>query len=297
MEEKAQKEITDCPALEFRKQSGGVFIPIADKAFGQNRVYLMEWSSQCSWSNALRAQSSWYDVDVDVARLMQSWTRDCAAPYISPSYDFPSLMASTDVSVEPDVYRPRTLSASPSVVSIAPGTIRPSMSQRNPGPSISARTSFTRVGPDDEEGPLFPARPATASAAMAAPQLQHLRPRLFDLHSAGSVSSFRSDADGGESQPGPDSDPPPPQETTVEQVASPSGISPSSLPHQSQPSAVPQTPQTFITFLLVTGRRRTMSFEPENTIGRVKELVWNTWPEGACALLACKAAYNDPGDR
>ncbi|KAF8624329.1 hypothetical protein AX17_007157 [Amanita inopinata Kibby_2008] len=41
----------------------------------------------------------------------------------------------------------------------------------------------------------------------------------------------------------------------------------------------PQTPQAFITFLLITGRRRTMSFDPEMTVGRVKELVWNTWPE------------------
>jgi hypothetical protein len=30
----------------------------------------------------------------------------------------------------------------------------------------------------------------------------------------------------------------------------------------------------------VSGRRRTMSFEPETTIGRVKELVWNTWLGG-----------------
>ncbi|EIN08807.1 hypothetical protein PUNSTDRAFT_120375 [Punctularia strigosozonata HHB-11173 SS5] len=44
--------------------------------------------------------------------------------------------------------------------------------------------------------------------------------------------------------------------------------------------AVPQTPQTLLTFLLVSGRRRTMSFEPETTVGRVKELVWNTWPSG-----------------
>ncbi|KAJ7283207.1 ubiquitin-related domain-containing protein [Mycena rebaudengoi] len=41
---------------------------------------------------------------------------------------------------------------------------------------------------------------------------------------------------------------------------------------------VPQTPQTTLTFLLVSGRRRTMAFEPETTIGRVKELVWNAWP-------------------
>ncbi|KAF9487881.1 hypothetical protein BDN71DRAFT_1342741, partial [Pleurotus eryngii] len=40
----------------------------------------------------------------------------------------------------------------------------------------------------------------------------------------------------------------------------------------------PQTPQTYLTFLLVSGRRRTMSFDPETTIGRVKELVWNAWP-------------------
>ncbi|KAI0746595.1 ubiquitin-related domain-containing protein [Daedaleopsis nitida] len=41
---------------------------------------------------------------------------------------------------------------------------------------------------------------------------------------------------------------------------------------------IPQTPQVSLTFLLVSGRRRTMSFEPETTIGRVKELVWNAWP-------------------
>lgn len=37
-------------------------------------------------------------------------------------------------------------------------------------------------------------------------------------------------------------------------------------------------PQASVTFLLVSGRRRSMNFEPETTIGRVKELVWNTWP-------------------
>jgi len=47
---------------------------------------------------------------------------------------------------------------------------------------------------------------------------------------------------------------------------------------------VPQTLQVFVTFLLVSGKRRTMSFEPETTIGRVKELVWNAWPSGMCSL-------------
>lgn len=41
---------------------------------------------------------------------------------------------------------------------------------------------------------------------------------------------------------------------------------------------VPQTPQVSLTFLLVSGRRRTMTFDPVTTVGRVKELVWNAWP-------------------
>lgn len=47
---------------------------------------------------------------------------------------------------------------------------------------------------------------------------------------------------------------------------------------------VPQIPQVTLTFLTVSGRRRTMSFEPETTIGRVKELVWNAWPNGALSF-------------
>ncbi|KAI0765131.1 ubiquitin-related domain-containing protein [Fomes fomentarius] len=48
--------------------------------------------------------------------------------------------------------------------------------------------------------------------------------------------------------------------------------------HAPVEDVIPQTPQVSLTFLLVSGRRRTMSFEPETTIGRVKELVWNAWP-------------------
>lgn len=43
-------------------------------------------------------------------------------------------------------------------------------------------------------------------------------------------------------------------------------------------STIPHMPQVSLTFLLVSGRRRTMSFDHEITIGRVKELVWNGWP-------------------
>ncbi|KAF6756390.1 hypothetical protein DFP72DRAFT_846701 [Ephemerocybe angulata] len=40
---------------------------------------------------------------------------------------------------------------------------------------------------------------------------------------------------------------------------------------------VPQTHQTYITFLFLSGRRRVMNFDPDTTIGRVKELVWTAW--------------------
>jgi hypothetical protein len=48
---------------------------------------------------------------------------------------------------------------------------------------------------------------------------------------------------------------------------------------------VPQTPQTHLTFLLISGKRRTMSFEPETAIGRIKELAWNSWPAGMWTLV------------
>lgn len=44
------------------------------------------------------------------------------------------------------------------------------------------------------------------------------------------------------------------------------------------PAAV-ELRQTQLTFLMVSGRRRTMAFDDDATVGRVKELVWNTWPQ------------------
>ncbi|KAL1708847.1 ubiquitin-related domain-containing protein [Schizophyllum commune] len=41
----------------------------------------------------------------------------------------------------------------------------------------------------------------------------------------------------------------------------------------------PPAPQAILTFLTVTARRKTMSFDPETTVGKVKELVWDQWPE------------------
>jgi hypothetical protein len=56
-------------------------------------------------------------------------------------------------------------------------------------------------------------------------------------------------------------------------------------PSPSLPPPVPQVPQTLLQFLLVSGRRRSMAFEPETTVGRVKELLWNSWPNGTFQLI------------
>jgi hypothetical protein len=75
----------------------------------------------------------------------------------------------------------------------------------------------------------------------------------------------------------------------------------SSLPSESQQAevlqttpvvAVPQAPQVALSFLLQSGKRRTMSFDSETTVGRVKELVWNGWPTGACRVLKYFASVN-----
>ncbi|KAH8116001.1 ubiquitin-related domain-containing protein [Phellopilus nigrolimitatus] len=52
------------------------------------------------------------------------------------------------------------------------------------------------------------------------------------------------------------------------------------VPNQdSEDQSVPApVPQVALTFLLVSGSRRTMLFDPEAAVGRVKELVWNAWP-------------------
>lgn len=66
-------------------------------------------------------------------------------------------------------------------------------------------------------------------------------------------------------------------------------VSPSFLPepnNTAEPVAInealeppiPQTPKVSLTFLLVSGCRKIQSFDPETTVARVKELMWNGWP-------------------
>jgi hypothetical protein len=69
--------------------------------------------------------------------------------------------------------------------------------------------------------------------------------------------------------------------THVEQdptLSSPPSISPQ--PSQLLAHDDPGVPQTSLAFLLVSGKRRTMNFDPTTTVGRVKELMWNSWPAG-----------------
>lgn len=76
-------------------------------------------------------------------------------------------------------------------------------------------------------------------------------------------------------------DPTPTTQNTIEGTSSnqpPQVLESETVPHTPQLETVPQMPQTYLTFLLISGRRRTMSFEPESAIGRVKELAWNSWP-------------------
>ncbi|KAJ7174283.1 hypothetical protein C8R46DRAFT_1080546 [Mycena filopes] len=67
-----------------------------------------------------------------------------------------------------------------------------------------------------------------------------------------------------------------PQEEEAQQQPD---VQPEQLEPQPEPEPeAPAMPQTTLTFLLVSGRRRTMAFDPDTTVGRVKELVWNAWP-------------------
>ena len=43
------------------------------------------------------------------------------------------------------------------------------------------------------------------------------------------------------------------------------------------PSPNSSDPQITLTFLLISGQRRTLSFPEETTVARVKEILWNTW--------------------
>lgn len=115
----------------------------------------------------------------------------------------------------------------------------------------STRTSFTRV--DDT-------RPGTAAGNISNNHLPDGDPVLGPGHGNG--------RGGGGDGAGAGSAPLPPEDEEGEVTG----------------AVVPQVPQTLVQFLLVSGRRRSMAFDPETTVGRVKELVWNTWPNGTLSF-------------
>ena len=128
----------------------------------------------------------------------------------------------------------------------------------------SARTSVTRVE-NDEEGR---SRPSTTSepvaiVAQTTPAAAHVpsansAPRTSPVH--------EEERDSGQSTPEPTRIVPDGEQV---RVAGAEGE-----------DTVPQTSQTYVTFLVISGKRRTLAFEPSTTVGRVKELVWNSWSAG-----------------
>lgn len=81
----------------------------------------------------------------------------------------------------------------------------------------------------------------------------------------------------------------------TEDSASPAEESHEAVNDQASPPEVPQTPQVSLTFLLVSGKRRSMTFDPETTVGRTKELVWNAWPKGAYSSTTPSPLLGSPG--
>jgi hypothetical protein len=76
----------------------------------------------------------------------------------------------------------------------------------------------------------------------------------------------------------PSSDPAP---TSVPVTAAVPAQEPVSVSAPAQEQAVPQAPQATLTFLTVSGLRKTMSFDPDTAVSRVKELMWSSWPTGS----------------
>ncbi|EPS93205.1 hypothetical protein FOMPIDRAFT_1026609 [Fomitopsis schrenkii] len=152
-------------------------------------------------------------------------------------------------------YRTAPQSAAPSIreAAIIRLTGRPSTAHARGTPQLgpgvfapmcaSARTSYTRV---DQTAPGTPQ-----------PELAELSPSRYALE----VDPETHDAGDGEHT---DEQEDPEKADLVHE-------------HHEQ-SRVPQMPQVALTFLTISGKRRMMSFDPETTIGRVKELVWNAWP-------------------
>ncbi|KAI0714370.1 ubiquitin-related domain-containing protein [Fomitopsis betulina] len=148
--------------------------------------------------------------------------------------------------------RTAAYSAAPSIreAAVIRVTGRPSTAHARGNPQLgftpmcaSARTSYTRV---DQTAPGTPQ-----------PELAELSPSQYALDVDAEMHRIGGDEH-------------------TDELDDSEKASPMHLHHEQ--SGVPQMPQVALTFLTISGKRRTMSFDPEATIGRVKELVWNAWP-------------------
>ena len=113
----------------------------------------------------------------------------------------------------------------------------------------TGRTSITQVEYGDHDDQLLAPEPTSQDVASSTSNVTHQASELISTHSQD-------------------------QQQSVQRPSTPS------TQPQTMSQTVPQMPQTYLTFLLISGRRRTMSFEPESPISRVKELAWNSWPTG-----------------
>ena len=145
-----------------------------------------------------------------------------------------------------------------------------------PTPSINllrpstGRTSITQVELFDEDEQLLAPEPTSSTSQDVAESSTSNDATTNTTHQASAELISKNSQDQ-------------PQSVQQQQPSTPS-----TSQHQTQsPQTVPQMPLIYLTFLLISGRRRTMSFEPESPIGRVKELAWNSWPTGQqCYLLS-----------
>jgi hypothetical protein len=188
---------------------------------------------------------------------------------MSSTTDNSVISASNDVGAPVTVVAPRLIQTQTTLEAPAPHSAEPP-----PTPDVispSTRTSMTRVDHDEDSGPRqsISHEPATIPTAPSTPAQQAA---VNNNNISSSSLPFSSVV---QNQP--------PLSMSTSPLAE---ISTSEQHHVGAATvSVPKTPQTYVTFLHISGRRRTMAFDPETTIGRLKELVWNSWPAGTVVLF------------
>lgn len=134
-------------------------------------------------------------------------------------------------------------------------------SQTQPSPAVASTSTPETMGLVPEASTL----PSTSNSNTELDQAHHQLPAESSAlpTSSAQVSSPESEP----SNPSPD----------IANVNPNNANSPPPPPPQPSIPIPPPTPRTSVTFLLISNRRKTMSFDPETSVARVKELLWNAW--------------------